>query len=165
MKERLQEIIGKNKYVILVLILGVTLLLLPTGGDSDESEKTEYAETEYFSLEKTEERLEAILSKIEGAGEVSVLLTVKSDGERLLAQDMDIQETGDESSRENSSVVFEKKDGDSLSVVTQYIYPEYIGAVVVAQGADSSKVKLSITEAVMASTGLSSDKIKVLKMK
>ncbi|MGN1002105.1 MAG: hypothetical protein ACI4PC_04985 [Oscillospiraceae bacterium] len=39
------------------------------------------------------------------------------------------------------------------------------GAVVVCQGCDSAKVRLDVTNAVMAYTGLGSDKISILKMK
>ena len=45
------------------------------------------------------------------------------------------------------------------------IYPEYRGALVVAQGADNAAIKLAITQAVAGLTGLSSDKITVVKMK
>jgi stage III sporulation protein AG len=43
--------------------------------------------------------------------------------------------------------------------------PQYLGAIVVCQGADRSDVRLAIVEAVSALTGLGADKISVLKMK
>ena len=43
--------------------------------------------------------------------------------------------------------------------------PTYLGAVIVCQGGDSPTVKLAIVEAVSNATGLSADKITVLKMK
>lgn len=177
MLKRLYEIISKNKYVLIILVLGVILLLLPSASEKNKNEEntdtyTEDSKTAEFSLEYTEERLQNILSKIEGAGDVSVFLSVKSDGERLLASDSDIQEnsteenSGNETSyKENTSTVILKKDGDDTVVTLKYIYPDYLGAVVVAQGADSSRVKLDIVEAVQAATGLSADKIKVIKMK
>ena len=48
-------------------------------------------------------------------------------------------------------------------VVTNRYYPVYQGAVVVCQGADSSAVRLAITETVQALTGLPSDRIQVAK--
>ena len=50
-------------------------------------------------------------------------------------------------------------------VVTNQVYPVYQGAVVVCQGAENSAVRLAVTEAVSALTGLSSDRISIVKWK
>ena len=50
-------------------------------------------------------------------------------------------------------------------LVRQVNPPEYLGAVVLCQGADNPSVKLSIVEAVSKATGLTTDRITVLKMK
>ena len=50
-------------------------------------------------------------------------------------------------------------------LVQQVNPPTYLGAVIVCQGADSASVRLAIVEAVGSVTGLSTDKITVLKMK
>ena len=42
-------------------------------------------------------------------------------------------------------------------------YPTYRGALVVCQGGDRADVKLAVTEAVSALTGLSSDRVTVAK--
>ena len=48
-------------------------------------------------------------------------------------------------------------------VVTRTVYPTYRGALVVCQGGDRADVKLAVTEAVAALTGLSADRITVAK--
>ena len=48
-------------------------------------------------------------------------------------------------------------------VVTRTVYPTYRGALVVCQGGDRAEVKLAVTEAVAALTGLSADRITVAK--
>ena len=71
------------KYVLLVLLLGVVLLLLPTGGDKKTGEG-ENAAVDPQNAERPERELEArleeILSLVDGAGEVRVLLTLSTDG-------------------------------------------------------------------------------------
>ena len=47
----------------------------------------------------------------------------------------------------------------------QQLYPTYQGAVVVCEGAGSSTVRLAVVNAVSVLTGLSSDKISVVKWK
>ena len=58
-----------------------------------------------------------------------------------------------------------KGDGGSgdAPVVTRTVYPTYRGALVVCQGGDRADVKLAVTEAVAALTGLSADRITVAK--
>ena len=55
-------------------------------------------------------------------------------------------------------------DADEV-VVTRRMYPVYQGAVVVCQGAGDSRVRLTVVDAVSVLTGLSSDKISVVKWK
>ena len=50
-------------------------------------------------------------------------------------------------------------------LVKQVIPPVFQGAVVVCQGGDQPTIRLAIVEAVADATGLTADKITVLKMK
>ena len=52
-----------------------------------------------------------------------------------------------------------------MGLVRQVIPPKYLGAVIVCQGGDRASVQLSVVEAVSAVTGLTTDRITVLKMK
>ena len=100
-------------------------------------------------------------------GEVQVLLTVESDGERQLAQDSELSYSGstaapEDYSRSSQTVLVD--DGSAEApVVTRTVYPTYRGALVVCQGGDRADVKLAVTEAVAALTGLSADRITVAK--
>jgi stage III sporulation protein AG len=51
------------------------------------------------------------------------------------------------------------------ALVEQILAPEYLGAVVVCQGADDPTVRLAVSEAVSKATGMGADRISVLKMK
>ena len=48
-------------------------------------------------------------------------------------------------------------------MVTQTRRPTYRGALVVCQGGDRAEVKLAVTEAVTALTGLTADRVTVAK--
>lgn len=106
-----------------------------------------------------EERLEKILSGIEGAGRVQVLLTEET-GRQILYQ-TDVQ--SDESRRTEDTVLVEDADRRETGLVRQTLEPKYRGAVVLCDGADQSPVKLAIVEAVGCVTGLGADRICVLK--
>ena len=106
-----------------------------------------------------EERLEAILSDIEGAGTVRVLLTEDS-GRQTLYQ-TDVQ--SDDTRRTEDTVLVEDAERTETGLVRQTLEPKYRGAVVLCDGADSSTVRLAIVNAVACVTGLGADRICVLK--
>ena len=140
----------KNKYVLAVLAVGLLLLLWQPGSKTEESTDSGIA-APTFSLAQEEDRLENQLSKIRGAGRVAVLLSVSSSVSRELAE-----------SEEGALVVSE--NGRERVVELYYVYPEYLGAVVVCDGADSADVQLKITKAVSAFTGLGADRISIIGM-
>lgn len=166
-------LLKKNKYVMAVLLVGLVLILLPTSSTNSgkNTESIPEAKTE-FSLDELEIRIAAALSKIEGAGKVTVVLTLKSTAEQVLAKDESESRSssgkGDspESSIERSSTVVIISAGSSneTPVTLKYIYPEYQGALVVCEGADNAAVRLQLVKAVSGLTGLGTDKIIVTKM-
>lgn len=155
----------KYKYVALVALAGAVLLLWPEGGGSSEGAAESASGAQSLQVRDLEGEMEDILSKISGVGQVQVLLTVDSDGGRLLAEDVEEswQDSGDSSgSRSSQTVVVDDGQGET-PVVKRTWYPTYRGALVVCQGGDQAAVRLAVTEAVMALTGLSADRVTVAK--
>ena len=150
-KQRINALFGKYKYPILVVLVGLGLLLLP-GREAEEPAVPVQTVTE----ESLEQRLEALLAQIEGAGAVRVLLTEETGRETLWQTDVD-------SDRENT-VIVEDSDRNETGLVRQTRSPSYRGAVILCQGADVPSVKLAIVEAVRCVTGLGADQISVQKM-
>jgi stage III sporulation protein AG len=161
--EKLPGILKKYKYAVLVLAIGLVLMALP-------SKKTEQipAEQQSSAEMKTADpagELEKILAQIHGVGRVQVLLTVKA-GERSVYQtDEDITTSENNSTVRKETVIITDSQRNELPLVLQVLPPEYMGAVIVCQGAENVQVRLAIVEAVCNATGLGADKIAVLKMK
>ena len=159
----LRGLAGKYKHAIIVLLVGLGLMLLPTGAkDSPAPEPIPVTRTENNDLES---KLSAILSRVRGAGEVEVLLTVRTGGETLYQTDEDSGTGESESRKRLSTVIVEDASNQELGLVRRTDPPVYQGAVVVCQGADDPQVKLAIVEAVSCATGLGADQITVVKMK
>ena len=150
----LRTFAAKYRIAILAALLGLLLLLWPTGSRR-ETVKTETAASG-FSLAETEEKLEALLCQIDGAGAVDVMLTLADGGEAVYQVDETVRDGG----REEQTVL-----ADKAPVLVQTRQPRFQGAVVVCEGADRAAVKLAVTEAVASLTGLGSGKIAVVKMK
>lgn len=153
---RWKEALGKYGYVLLVIGVGAALLLWPGGGEK-ETVLTEESGT-YFDLEEFETKLENALSRIEGAGEVSVVLTLASDGRQVLAQDRDTDGGGGGSS---TTVTVGRGGGTEEVVPLQTFTPDFRGALVICQGGGEAQVRLRLVEAVSAVTGLGSDRISI----
>ena len=154
--------IKKNKYSLVAVLVGVAILLLP-GRKAAVEEITVL--TEETPQKDMAQELSAILSKIEGVGKVEVMLTIRSGETTYYQRDEDISSNGDSSSLRQETIVLTDSERNEHPLITQVLPPQYLGAVIVCQGADQPSVKWAIVEAVSKATGLGADQITVLKMK
>ena len=162
-KALFRRIFGKYKHFLLILLVGIGLMLLPVGGKSTQNAPAPAAQTP--SVETLQAQLSQLLSQLEGAGKVQVLLT-QATGEKTIYQ-MDTDSSADdrgETVREDTVLVSDSSRNQA-GLVQRIDPPSYLGAVVLCQGAENSAVKLAITEAVANATGLGYHRITVLKMK
>lgn len=162
--ERLTDFLKRYKFVLIVIAAGVILLAVPTRGQEENISETQGVAggEEDFSVAALEEKLGEILSKIEGAGNVSVMLTVRSGMERILATDRESTETDEKYELREETVILSTDSGDEVVLIGQN-YPTFQGALVVCPGGDDPKVQLAITRALSSLTGLSSNRITVCK--
>ena len=141
-----------NRSLYIIIIIGIVFMLLP-GFDSGKSEKSKPQMYDEYS---DEARLSEILSKVDGAGKVSVMITYYGTS----GYDLEFQEKRGETSTENSVVM----DGNSPFIKSEF-YPKVKGVIIVSSGAKNSSVKKSLTDAAAAVLEVSSHKICVLEGK
>ncbi len=158
LKEKGSLLFSKYKFVLLVLFLGIALMSVPTGGIEEKAA----TEPQQPLPATTAEQLEQILSQIEGVGKVRVMLT-ESCGS-LTEYQTDEDRTADGSIRVETVIVSggSREEEGLIKTVTP---ATYLGAIIVCQGADRPSIQLSVIQAVSNVTGISSDRITVLKMK
>ena len=154
--ECVRTIWQQYKAVLLVLAVGIGLMLLPTG-ESTTPEPAKGEVSAVFDLEAFEGRLARTLSLVEGAGETTVMLTLKHDGLQVLAQD--VERDGERTSA--ATVTLGRGSGSQEVVTLQRQGPQFQGAVVVCAGGGTASVRLALTEAISALTGLGSDRISI----
>ena len=142
--------LAKNRIALLLLAAGLAILLLPTGSSSKKT-AVQGVSAPAFSVTDEKKRLAGELTRIADVGRVSVLLSVEGSAERQLAQS------------ENKTLVVSQNGGEEV-VDIHYVNPAYKGAVIVCDGADDAEAKLAVVSAVEAYTGLTSDRITVMKM-
>lgn len=164
LKEKIPQLLQKYKYAALILLLGILLMALPDLSKANEPAPTEPAAPEQQTVSLSDE-LESILGQIDGAGRVSVMLTLASGEETLYQTDSDDTASSDSSSGQSKTVIITDAQRAQTGLVRQVNPARYQGAVIVCEGADSPTVRLAVVEAVSKATGLGADSISVLKMK
>ena len=157
--------------VMLILgIIGVVLIIISEFvTEKPESQEKEQVQSSFFDYESDiENRLGDIISQINGAGRVKVMVTLKSGEEKKYAYNEMFQAKNDENSSdsktENEYVVIDGEKGDEC-VLLKTEFPEIQGVIVVCDGGDNSVIKNEITNAVSGLLNISTNNISVIKMK
>ena len=88
---------------------------------------------------QTEQKLEELLSTVDGAGQVRVMLTWEE-------------------------TIYQENDSGKYPYVVSWTNPKVTGVLVIAEGGGNTKVKAEILEAVQALFGIEPHKIKIMKM-
>jgi len=161
------SLLGKYKYVLLVLLAGVVCMMWPSSKADKAGEENHSIETTVpDELAEMQEEMEAILGKIHGVGQLKLMLTLDRGKEAVLAEDSSLSYSGNTLSPEDYSRTSEPvvlSGSDEEVIVRQEVYPRFRGALVVCEGGGDAAVQLSVIEAVSALTGLGADKISVVK--
>jgi len=159
---RLRKLLERYKWVLLVIAVGLLLLALPGGREKPLAKlEAQPASSQEFDLAEMETKFAKALSEIKGAGEVTVVLSVKTGTRQLLAEDSVSSEGKDGREEKTSTVVLSKGSGGEETVKLQEIYPQFQGALIISDGGDNPVVRLKLTEATSALTGLGADKISI----
>lgn len=157
----IKNLFSKYKYMLLILGIGIILMSIPTGERPSIQQDQPPTEGEATQAEKLEE----ILCQISGVGRVKVLLTEAASAETVYQTNEEKTSNRESESIRIDTVVVTNSEREELGLVRSITPPIYLGAIIVCQGGDNPSVKLAIVEAVSNVTGISSDRITVLKMK
>lgn len=175
--QRLPALLERFKYPIGVLLLGLALVLLPVrGGGGEPAQETAPAASEQPAAgsaeayrSAVERELESLLSQMEGAGRVRVMLTLKTGPAARYQSDRSATESRDgdrvSASTEEKTVMLERGSAYNEPAIVSTAYPVFQGALVVAEGGGDERVRLRLSGAVAALLGLGADQIIVVKMK
>lgn len=150
---------GNTKSLYIIVIIGVVLMLASTGKEPQNDTKTPI-----YEAYSDEVRLQNILSKIDGAGEVSVMITYYGTSTYDVAYEKkeSSSERAEETTRSAESSVI-TNGGEPL--VKGTVYPKAKGAIIIAEGAGRAEVKKALTDAATAALDVASHKVCVLEGK
>lgn len=163
---KLSEKLKKDKKLLLTVaagILGIVFIVISEFIPKSSYKKAETGEQNKNSVssyeETLEKRLESIISSVDGAGRVQVMVTLDTSEQTQYAKDeKENSKSGDKTSEKSYEKKFVLTDDDG-GVVLKTTEPEVRGVIVVCDGGDNAAVKNGITSAVRAA--LSVDSIKI----
>lgn len=159
--------------ILLVIVMVVINTLFTSDKENEDTVSVVNTKEITSSTDELEVKLENILSKIEGAGKVDVMISYLSGIEQVpmydLKENLTVTEEKDkeggqrktEQKSNEQSIVYEEKNNTRTPVMKQTIMPEIIGVIVVADGANNVTVKNNIINAVEATVNTSSHHIQV----
>lgn len=123
-----------------------------------------------------EKKLEELLGQMEGAGEVRVIITLRSSSEKIVEKDTPVSRTdtaeadsGGGTRTVNSvetgeSTVYANEGNYSEPYVIKTISPQVEGVVVLAEGAGSGSVSKNIVDVIQVLFGIDAHQVKVIKL-
>ena len=159
MKEKWQKILEKLKtnkklqimllglVVCVILLVYLAYFVIGTNEEGVESILTENSSTgEYVSY--LEDKLENVISNIEGVGKVNVAITISSGF---------VYEYAYEDEGKNNLLLSNKEP-----IVLSKTLPKILGVLVVAEGGENIKVKLDILSSIQTLVSVANENITIL---
>ena len=200
-KDKLNKLVEKDKeegnnkkkienLVFFIIILIITIVIINIIWNDKNTSKnikevdtnkklatTNQVQVEQVSKEDTlSQKLEAILSQIQGVGEVKVFINYSESSEVVAMYNENSKSSTTEETdtsggirkvQETDSqkdIIYQENNGTKTPMTKKVIEPKIEGAIITAKGANNIDVKTNIIQAVEAATGLATHKIQVFEM-
>lgn len=198
MQEKVKQWLKNKNNLLIIVLVGILFMVISlpdakTGKSVDTSSENVTSEFNNMGLEKDpeievwqdetaqyveqlEKRLSELLTRVEGAGKVEVIITLRSSIERVVEKDIGTQQSETQetdaqggnrtvgSASTNEGTVYVTEGSSSAPYVVKTISPAVEGVVVLAQGAGIGSVSNELSEAVQVLLGIEAHRVKILKM-
>ena len=167
-----EKLKGKNRTTIIVVIgiIGLLLLLfseiIKTDDNKQKGKITELNVNTDDYKNAVQQELVDILSRIDGVGDVKVMVTIEGSTEYVYAEEYNTkQEDGDSkvSKDYQNKYVIVDKGNTKEALVKKILKPQITGVIVVCQGGGRPTVNEKIYEAVSAALNIPANRICVAK--
>ncbi len=159
--KKLLEQIKKHKWIQYVFLGALSLLIVSIftiGSFTEEKSVNNELTNDYVS--DLENKLSNSLSKVTGAGKVSVVITVSGGNETILAM-----ETVTKTNVDNSVTITETPIlVNGKTVVLSEKYPKITGVLIVAQGADNIVVSNKLKQVAVSLLDIEAQNVEILSM-
>ena len=167
--------IGKEK-ILLLGMAGIMLMGASYFESRNEDKETEQVATTPITQnnyqKEMEDRIRNLILSMSGISDVSVMVTLKSGGEKILKEDSDssCEERIDGTQQEKNNAVKKStvifgQGGDESPYVIKELYPEVLGIAVTAKGIANESQKEEMIHMLSALFDIPVHKISIIEMK
>lgn len=105
--------------------------------------------------------MRSILEKVDGVGDVDVMITLRASKEKVTLKDNKIEAER----REEETVLIQDENDNTSPYVIREVEPQIEGILIVCAGGDKAAVQREIIDGISALFSVESHKIKVMKSK
>ena len=148
----------KIQYLILFCLILVAFVVFLFGYNNQKTITTTNKDFVTNYIDNLENKLANVLSKVNGAGNVSVIITVESGMETVLAMKTTTKEDANgKIESETSPIVINGK-----TVVIKELYPKIVGVLIVADGAKNISVMSRLQQATVSLLNININQIEIL---
>ena len=147
------------RYIIIVILIGIlAFFLFSTTQPNKENQNQNKTVDDYVT--NLEYKLSKTLSLVDGAGDVSVVITVESGMETVLAMKTTTNKTSQGEEIVETPVLVNGK-----TVVVKELNPKIIGVLIVAKGGNNIGVLSKLQQATISLLDINVNQIEILTMK
>lgn len=163
---------SKAKLFLALGLIGIALIFLADIIKPDQSKKESKANISELNVntddfkEQMQNELTSILSRINGVGNVNVMLTIEGSTEYVFAEEYNTKsdKSGDKTTQDYSNkYVIVDKGNSKDALVKKILRPKVSGAIIVCDGGDNPAIKEKVYQAAIAVLNIPSNKICVAK--
>lgn len=182
-KKKIENII----FFIIVLVITIVAINMIWNGNKETTKQENNDSTKQLASkqinnnietsdnDELEKKLESILSKIEGVGNVNVCINYSESSEviAMFNENSKVSTTEEtdtsggirkiQQTDSQKDVVYKEDNGEKEPITKKVVQPKIEGAIITAKGANNANTRANIIQAVEAVTGLASHKIQVFE--
>lgn len=166
----------KNIENLVIFLVGVVIVIIAGSyifSDDEEKIVSENSIASVFDADIFENKLAKILSEIDGAGDVKVMISYQTGVETVPLLDTRDNNTVTEESDSDSkrrteqnnvetSIIFnQEKSGNKVPYISKMIMPVVEGVIVTCDGGGDEIVRANVIKAVTVITGITANKVQV----
>ena len=203
-KDKLKKIVGNSEgqgnnkrkienlvFLVIILIITVVIINYVWSGDKSSNKKVTNSAGKQLATannnqtltsnqnsnsDSLEEKLENILSNIEGVGSVKVFINYSESSETVAMYNENSKVSSTEETDTSGGtrkiqetdtqkdIIYKEDNGNKIPITQKIVQPKIEGAIITAKGANNMATKTNIISAVEAATGLATHKIQVFEM-
>lgn len=161
----------RTQNLILLVVLLVILLVAcnyifksntSKSNSTSTNENIVSSESKKDSNSALEEKLNIVLSQIQGISDVSVVLSYSQEEKQNVVYNTK-EETSEGKNTTEKVVAYNEQSGSKTAIVESVETPKVEGAIVVAKGADSVEIRSKIASAISSLVGIPAYKIQVFE--